>query len=162
MMLPGQVQLIPRFVLFSKLGWINTFLPLIVPDFFGGSFYIFLLRQFFMTIPHEMDDAARIDGCSILGIYWRIILPQSRPALMAVGIFVFQRAWNEFMRPLIYLHSKDKWTLGLGLRVFTGEVGTEWRLVMAASLVVMLPVLVVFFFGQRYFIQGVVFTGVEK
>jgi ABC-type glycerol-3-phosphate transport system permease component len=162
MMLPFHVTLIPRFVIFKQLKWLNTFLPMIVPAFFGGSFYIFLLRQFFMTIPLEMDDAARIDGCSTVGTYWRIILPQSKPALMAVGIFTFQASWNEFMRPLIYLQTKERWTVSIALRAFQGEFDTEWNLVMAASVVSMVPVILLFFFGQKYFIQGVVFTGVEK
>jgi len=162
MMLPGHVTLIPKFIIFKSLGWLDTFLPMIVPSFFGGSFNIFLLRQFFMTIPLEMDDAAKIDGCSVLGTYWRIILPQSKPALMAVGIFTFQASWNDFMRPLIYLQTKSKWTLSVALRAFQGEFSTDWNLVMAASLVSMLPIILLFFFGQKYFIQGVVFTGVEK
>jgi multiple sugar transport system permease protein len=162
MMLPFHVTIIPQFVIFRMIGWLDTFLPLIVPTFCGGSFFIFLLRQFFLTIPLEMDDAARIDGCSTLSIYWRIILPQSKPALMAVGLFAFQAAWGEFFRPLIYLQSKERWTVALGLRSFAGEFITDWNLVMAASLVAIVPALVIFFFGQKYFIQGVVFTGVEK
>ncbi len=162
MMLPFHVTIIPQFVIFRVIGWLDTFLPLTVPTFCGGSFFIFLLRQFFLTIPLEMDDAARIDGCSTLGIYWRIMLPQCKPALMAVGIFTFQNAWGEFFRPLIYLQSKEKWTVALALRSFSGEFSTDWNLLMAASLVAIVPALVIFFFGQKYFIQGVVFTGVEK
>ena len=162
MMLPAHVTIIPQFVIFKNMNWLDTFLPLIAPTYFGGSFYIFLLRQFFMTIPLEMDDAARIDGCSILGIYWRIILPQSKAALMAVGIFTFQHEWGDFFRPLIYLQTKEKWTISIALRAFEGEFGADWNLIMAASLVSMVPAVVLFFFGQKYFIQGVVFTGVEK
>ena len=161
LMLPPQVTLIPQFVIWKELGWIDTFVPLIVPNFLGGPFMTFLLRQFFMSIPTELDDAARIDGCSSFGIFWRIILPLARPALMAVTVFVFNATWNEFLSPLIYLHSKSNLTIALGLRAFQGEHGPEWHLVMAASLVTMLPVLLVFFFGQRYFIQGIVFTGVK-
>ncbi|HEY3110593.1 MAG TPA: carbohydrate ABC transporter permease [Chloroflexota bacterium] len=161
LMLPPQVTLIPQFVIWKELGWVDTFIPLIVPNFFGGPFMTFLLRQFFMSIPPELDDAARIDGCSSLGIFWRIILPLSRPALMAVTVFVFNATWNEFLSPLIYLHSKSNLTIALGLRSFQSEHGPEWHLVMAASLVTMLPILLVFFLGQRYFIQGVVFTGVK-
>jgi multiple sugar transport system permease protein len=161
LMLPPQVTLIPQFVIWKELGWVDTFIPLIVPNFFGGPFMTFLLRQFFMSIPPELDDAARIDGCSSWGIFWRIILPLSRPALMAVTVFVFNATWNEFLTPLIYLHSKANLTIALGLRAFQSEHGPEWHLVMAASLVTMLPVLLVFFFGQRYFIQGIVFTGVK-
>jgi multiple sugar transport system permease protein len=161
LMLPPQVTLIPQFVIWKELGWVDTFVPLIVPNFLGGPFMTFLLRQFFMSIPPELDDAARIDGCSSFGIFWRIILPLSRPALMAVTVFVFNATWNEFLTPLIYLHSKSNLTIALGLRAFQSEHGPEWHLVMAASLVTMLPILLVFFFGQRYFIQGVVFTGVK-
>ncbi len=162
MMLPEQVTMIPQFILFKNLGWVDTFWPLIIPPYFAvGSFNIFLLRQFFMTIPLEMDDAAEIDGASILGIYWRIILPLSKPALAAVSIFVFQAHWNDFLYPLIYLHSKNNFTLALGLRAFQGQYGTDWNLLMAASLVVMAPLLILFFVAQRYFIQGVVFSGVK-
>lgn len=161
LMLPMHVTLIPQFVLFRNLGWIDTYLPLIVPDFFGGPFLTFLMRQFFMTIPRDLDDAARIDGCSSFGVYWRILLPLSKPALLAVVILVFNGTWNEFLQPLIYLHSQDKFTLALGLRLFQGEASTSWHLLMAASLLTMLPVLILFFSAQRYFIQGIVFTGVK-
>jgi multiple sugar transport system permease protein len=161
LMLPTQVTLIPQFVLYKELGWVDTFLPLLVPNFFGGPFMTFLLRQFFLSIPPELDDAARIDGCSSWGIFWRIIMPLSKPALMAVSIFVFNATWNEFLAPLIYLHSPQNYTIALGLRQFQSEHGPEWHLVMAASLLTMVPVLVLFFFGQRYFMRGIVFTGVK-
>jgi multiple sugar transport system permease protein len=162
LMLPEQVTMIPRFILFRHLGWINTFYPLIVPPFFAvGAFNVFLLRQFFMTISTETDDAAKIDGAGVLGIYWRILLPLSKPALAAVAVFIFKAHWDDFLGPLIYLHSQSNFTLALGLRAFQGEYGTDWNLLMAASLVVMLPVLLLFFFLQRYFIQGVVFTGIK-
>lgn len=161
LMLPPHITLIPQFILFKQLGWINTFLPLIVPEFFGGPFLTFLVRQFFMTIPRELDDAARIDGCSSFGLYWRIILPQSKPAIIAVIILVFNGTWNEFLTPLIYLNSRENFTLALGLRMFQGEASTSWHLLMAASLLTMLPVIVLFFVAQRYFLRGVVFTGVK-
>ena len=162
LMLPHQVTLIPQFIIFRLLGWIDTLLPLIVPWFFGGgAFNIFLLRQFFTTIPEELDDAARIDGCSYLGIYWRIILPMSKPVLAAVAIFAFQNHWNEFLLPLIYIHSRERYTLALGLRLFQEQYWVDWSGLMAASTVIMLPVLLVFYFAQRYFIQGIVFTGVK-
>jgi len=161
MMLPDQVTMIPRFVLFSRLGWVNTYLPLVFPAVFGGPFFIFLLRQFFMTLPTELDDAARMDGASVFQTYWRILMPQSKPALTAVAIFEFQWSWNAFLEPLIYLHSKSKWLVSLGLRNFAGEYIQWWNLMMAASILVMLPILVLFFVGQRYFIQGVVFTGLK-
>ncbi len=161
LMLPQQVTLIPQFVLYRQLGWVDTFLPLIVPNFFGGPFYTFLLRQFFLSIPTDLDDAARIDGCSSWGVFWRIILPLSRPALMMVAIFVFNFTWNDFFGPLIYLHSRSNYTISLGLQAFQTQAGPEWHLIMAASLLAMLPVLLLFFLGQRYFIQGVVFSGVK-
>jgi ABC-type glycerol-3-phosphate transport system permease component len=161
MMLPTQVTLIPQFIVFRELGWIDTYLPLVLPNWFGGPFLTFLLRQFFMSIPFELDDAARIDGASIFGIYWRIILPLSKPALAAVAIFMFNGSWNEFFAPLIYLHSREKYTIALGLRSFQDQNYTEWHLLMAASLVAMLPVVIIFFFAQRYFIQGIVFTGLK-
>lgn len=162
LMLPPHITLIPQFVLFKNLGWIDTFLPLIVPDFFGGPFLTFLVRQFFMTLPRDLDDAARIDGCSSFGVYWRIIMPLAKPAVIMVVIFVFNGTWNEFLLPLIYLHSPENFTLALGLRMFQGEASTSWHLLMAASILTMLPVLVLFFVAQRYFMQGIVFTGVKS
>jgi len=159
MMLPGQVTLIPVFIMYKYLGWLDTFLPLTIPSWFGNAFYIFLLRQYFMTLSKDMDEAAVIDGCSKFGVFWRITLPMSKPALGAVAIFSFQFHWNDFFRPLIFLFDKDKYTLALGLRFFQGNYGTEWPYLMAASLAVMLPVILIFFFAQRYFIQGVVLTG---
>jgi ABC-type glycerol-3-phosphate transport system permease component len=161
LMLPQQVTLIPQFIIYRQLGWIDTFMPLIVPNLFGGPFFTFLLRQFFLSIPTDLDDAARIDGCSSWGVYWRIILPLSRPALMMVAIYVFNITWNDFFGPLIYLHNRNNYTISLGLQAFQTQAGPEWHLIMAASLMAMLPVLVLFFFGQRYFIQGVVFSGVK-
>ena len=159
MMLPRQVTLIPVFIIFRSLDWINTFAPLVVPSWFGVPFYIFLLRQFYMTIPFDLDDAAAIDGCSRLGVFWRIVLPLSKPVLASVAIFSFQYHWNDFFQPLIYLFDNEKFTLALGLRFFQGNYGTEWHYLMAASLVVMLPLILVFFVAQKIFIQGVVYTG---
>ncbi|MCC6175957.1 MAG: carbohydrate ABC transporter permease [Chloroflexi bacterium] len=161
LMLPQQVTLIPQFIVYRWLGWVDTFLPLIIPNLFGGPFFTFLLRQFFLSIPTDLDDAARIDGCSSWGVYWRIIMPLSKPALMMVAIFVFNYTWNDFFGPLIYLHSNDNFTISLGLQAFQTQAGPQWHLIMAASLVAMLPVLILFFVGQRYFIQGVVFSGVK-
>jgi multiple sugar transport system permease protein len=161
LMLPPHVTLIPHFILFKQLGWIDTFLPLVVPEFFGGPFMIFLMRQFFMTIPRDLDDAARIDGASSFDVYARIIMPMSVPVLLAVVILVFNNTWNDFLHPLIYLQSPNNFTLALGLRFFMGEASTSWHLLMAAALLTMLPVLILFFVGQRYFIQGIVFTGVK-
>ena len=133
-----------------------------MPSFFGGgAFNIFLLRQFFMTLPLELDDAARIDGCSSFGIFWRIMLPLSRPALGVIAIFPFMGHWNDFFGPLIYLNSPSKYTLALGLNLFRGTQFTAWNLLMAASTMTALPCIVLFFVAQRYFIQGIVFTGVK-
>jgi len=160
LMLPDIVTQIPSYLLFRMLKWIDTFLPLIVPTYLGGgAFNIFLFRQFFLTIPLELDEAARIDGASTAQIYLRVILPLSKPVLTSVAIFTFLGNWNSFMGPLIYLNSIEKMTLAVGLRAFQGLRGTEWNLMMTASAVMMIPVLVLFFAAQRYFIQGIVTTG---
>lgn len=161
MMLPPHITLIPQFIMFKWWGWIDTFLPLVVPAFFGGPYLTFLVRQYLLSIPRELDDAARMDGCSDFKLYWRIIMPLSKPAILIVVIFVFNGTWNEFLLPLIYLQSSNLFTLALGLRMFQGEASNSWNLLMAASLLSMLPVIVLFFATQRYFIQGVVFTGVK-
>jgi len=163
MFLPGQVTMIPLFILFKHLGWIDTYYPLIVPSFFGGgAFNIFLLRQFFSTIPLELDQAARIDGCNEFGILWRIILPLSKPALATVAIFGFMGRWNEFLRPLIYINSSEKLTVSLGLARFRGAYGTTvWHLLMAASLVAVVPCVTIIFLAQEYFVQGIQMTGLK-
>jgi multiple sugar transport system permease protein len=162
MMLPGAVTMIPLFVGWSKLGFSNTYAPLIVPSWFGGgAFNIFLLRQFYMTIPRELDESAFVDGADYFTIYRRILLPLTRPALIVVGLFAFMGSWNDFMGPLIYLSSSAKYTVSLGLRLFQGMYNAEWHLMMAASTVALLPVIVVFFIGQRYFIEGITLTGIK-
>ena len=160
MMLPGVVTLVPTFIIFTKLGWVNTFLPLIVPFWFGGgAFYIFLMRQFMITLPYELEEAARIDGAGSLRILWQVILPLSRPVLATVTIFSFLDRYNDFIGPLIYLNSNNKFTLQLGLYWLAGRYGSHWPYVMAASLVTILPVIVIFFFAQRQFIQGIQLSG---
>lgn len=162
MMLPPQVTLIPLFILFCQLGWVDTLNPLIVPGFLGGgAFFIFLLRQFFLTLPKDLFEAARIDGCTSFGIWWRIALPLSRPALMTVVIFTLNGAWNDFLGPLIYLNSEHKKTLALGLQAFTGQTGAEQSELMAISVMMILPLLIVFFLGQRYFVEGIALTGLK-
>ena len=162
MMLPFHVRLIPMFVTFRFLGWIDTYLPLVVPFFFGGvPFFIFLVRQFFLTIPLEMEDAAAIDGAGVFATFLRIILPLSRPVLGVVGVFAFIRVWNDFLEPLIYLHSMEKMTLSLGLRFFQDQDFTDWTRLMAVSIVVLIPSLVLFFVAQKYYIHGVVTTGIK-
>jgi multiple sugar transport system permease protein len=161
MMLPYPVTMVPLYVLFKQLGWINTFLPLTVPAFFGSAFYIFLLRQFFLTIPPDFEDAAIIDGANTLQILWRVILPLSMPAVATVAIFTFQAAWNDFLAPLIYLQKPELYTVTLGLQFFRSTYTTNWAYLMAASLVTSLPVIVVFFLAQRYFIEGITLSGVK-
>lgn len=163
MMLPGQVTLIPTFILFREFGWVNSYWPLILPPFLArNAFYVFLLRQFYMTIPLDLDDAARLDGANNFQIYWRIILPMSKPALAVAGIMFAQFKWKEFLGPLIYLNNPDLYTIALGLKSFIGRDGdTDWHLMMAANIVFMIPLIVVFFFLQKYFIQGIVVTGVK-
>jgi ABC-type glycerol-3-phosphate transport system permease component len=161
LMLPYQVTLIPVFVLFSKLGWVNTHLPLIVPSFFGNPFFIFLLRQFFVTIPIELDDAAKIDGCSNFKILWQILLPLSKPALASVAIFSFMGTWNDFLAPLIYLNKESLFTLSLGLTFFRTQFEVYWNQLMAVSVIVLLPCLIIFFVAQRWFIQGITLTGLK-
>jgi multiple sugar transport system permease protein len=163
MMLPYHVRLIPTFLIFQYLGWINTFLPLTVPTFFGVAFYIFLLRQFFLTLPKELNDAALIDGCNSFGIYCRIILPLSGPALAAVTALTFIDNWNDFLGPLVYLRQDSMLTLSVGLRMFLNfQEGTgDLQLMMAASVATLLPILVVFFLAQKHFVEGVTFTGLK-
>jgi multiple sugar transport system permease protein len=166
MMLPWQVTIVPTFLLFRYLGWINTFLPLIIPSYFGGgAFFIFLLRQFFMSIPRDLDEAAKIDGASSVRIFWNIILPLSQPALATVAIFSFIEHWNEFIGPLIYLNSTEKFTVSIGLRYFVSNPfeSDEPReaILMAASLIVATPPLILFFAAQKYFVQGIVTTGIK-
>jgi multiple sugar transport system permease protein len=160
LMLPEAVTLIPKFIIFRNLGWVNTLNPLWVPWWFGGgAFNVFLLRQFLMTLPHDLDEAARIDGASSLQIYWLVLMPLSVPALITVAIFSIIRTWNDFLEPLIYLHDEKLRTLALGLRGFQDLYKTDWTLLMAASTVIILPVLLLFFVAQRYFIRGIHLTG---
>ncbi len=162
MMLPFAVTMIPLFVGWSKLGFANTYIPLIAPAWLGGGAYnIFLLRQFYMTIPRELDESAFVDGAGYLTIYSRILLPLTKPAMIVVGIFSFLGSWNDFLGPLIYLSSTEKYTVSLGLRMFQGMYNAEWHLMMAAATMALLPVIVVFFVGQRYFIEGITLTGIK-
>lgn len=168
MMVPGQVTMVPLFIVFKKLGWVNTYYPLVIPSFFGGGAYnIFLLRQFFMTLPSELSDAARIDGASEFGILFRIILPLAKPALTVVALFRFMGAWNDYFGPLVYLSGQDQWTLARGLERLRGsayEVGSSrmaYPYLMAVSSLITLPILVAFFFAQRTFIEGISLTGIK-
>lgn len=162
MMLPHHVTMIPLFLVFRALGWVDTFRPLWVPAFLGNAFFIFLLRQFFSGIPSELFDAARIDGSSEFGQYWRIMLPLSKPALTTVAIFQFQWTWNDFLNPLIYINTQSKKTIALGLQDFyKSQTTVEWQQLMAASVLMVAPVVLVFFFLQRYFIEGIALTGLK-
>ena len=162
MMVPFPVIMVPIYCMFRWLGWIGTFKPLWVGSFCAGAFNVFLLRQFFMTIPKDLSDAARIDGCSEFRIFWQIILPLSKPALMVVGLFQFMATWNDYMGPLIYLTNQKDFTLALGLQFFQSQHGgTPFNFVMAASTLVLLPIIVLFFFTQRTFIEGISMTGIK-
>jgi multiple sugar transport system permease protein len=160
-MLPRQVTLIPIYVFFQKIGWIDTLLPLIVPQFFANAYDVFLLRQFFMTVPLELDDAAKIDGANPVQTFTHVMLPQARPALVAVAIFHFLWAWNDFYEPLIFLHSRENWTVAVGLQTFNAMYAVNTHLIMAASVVMVLPPILLFFFAQRIFTQGVVISGIK-
>lgn len=163
LMLPESMTLIPRFIIFERLGWLNSFKPLIIPSFFGAAFQIFLLRQFFRTIPVDLEDAARLDGASTFRIFATIVMPLSKPALVTAGIFSFIFTWNDFLRPLLYLNTEDKYTVAIGLLNYTGSdrIGPQMHLLMAASFLATLPVLVVFLIAQRQFVKGVVFSGMK-
>ena len=166
MMIPFQVQMIPLFIVFRKLGWVNSYLPLVVPSFFGSAYSIFLLRQFFLSIPGELSDAARIDGCGEGRILWSVIMPLAKPALAVVGLFQFMGAWNDYLGPLIYLNNQKQYPVALGLqqmRAVSHSAGQTlvWPYLMAASTVVIIPILVLFFFTQRTFIEGITVTGIK-
>jgi ABC-type glycerol-3-phosphate transport system permease component len=159
LMIPREVTIVPTFILFTQLGLVNTLWPLILPAWFGYPFFIFLLRQFFMTIPHDLDEAARIDGASNFRIFTSIILPLSKPALGTVAIFSFIGNWNNLLDPLIYLRSTEKYTLALGLNLFKGQHFTAYNELMAVSIIQLLPILIIFFVAQKYFVRGVALSG---
>lgn len=163
MMLPNAVTLVPTYIAFNKLGWINSILPLVVPSFFGAPFYIFLLRQFYLSIPKEIEESGRIDGASSFRIWWDLMLPLTKPALATVAVFTFFATYNDFFGPLIYLNSESKQTIAVGLSYFTGSptVGPQMHLLMAMTLMATIPSLIVFIFAQRYFVQSIVTTGLK-
>jgi ABC-type glycerol-3-phosphate transport system permease component len=167
LMIPAWVRLVPLFIIFKQIGWLNTFLPLVVPHFFGSAFFIFLLRQFFLALPIELSDAARIDGANELQIMFRIILPLSVPALAVVALFTFMDAWNDYLGPLIYVNVEEKWVLALGvqrLRSAVAEIGNRqlaYPYLMAVSSLITLPIFLAFFFAQRTFIEGISVTGLK-
>lgn len=160
MMIPFPVVMVPVYTLFKELGWIGSFKPLWAPSFLAGAFNVFLLRQFFLTLPKDISEAARIDGASEWQIFWRVILPLAKPALIVVALFQFMATWNDFLGPLIYLNDQKDMTLALGLQAFQSKGGgTSWNYLMAASTLIVLPVIILFFFCQRYFIEGIATTG---
>ncbi|MBI3957785.1 MAG: carbohydrate ABC transporter permease [Chloroflexi bacterium] len=161
MILPEHVRIIPNYLLFTKLGWVDTYLPLIVPNLMAPAFFVFLMRQFFMTIPKDYDDAAYIDGCNPFSLFWRIHLPLSVAAIGVAIIFQLTFQWNDFLNPLIYLHRVNEYTIAIGLRLFQGQLSNNLQQLMAASLLAILPTIIVFFFAQRYFVQGIVVSGVK-
>lgn len=162
MMLPGFITLIPLFLIWNELGFVNTYVPLILPAWLGGGAYnIFLVRQFFMTIPKELDEAGVIEGASYWTIFWKILLPQVKPVLAVVAVFTFMNVWNDLLGPVIYLNDELKYTLSVGLSSFSSLYNTQWGYLMAASAVITLPMILVFFFFQRYFIEGVTLTGIK-
>lgn len=161
MMIPGQVTMIPLFLLFNKIGWVGTALPLIVPAFFGVPFYIFLLRQFFKGLPDTLRDAAKIDGAGEFRIYWQIMVPLAKPAILAVGLFQFMASWTDFLGPLLYLTDEAQYTLSLGLQQFQSQQGTEWGLMMAVATMMTIPIIILFFLLQKTFIQGITFSGIK-
>lgn len=161
MMLPGHVTLIPRFIMFKEIGWNDSFLPLIVPSWFGGgAANIFLVRQFYLTLPRDLDEAAKIDGCSNWGVWWRILVPLSAPVMVAIAIFSLLEHWNEFLNALIFLQSDFNKTLSIGLRMFINPYDASWHITMAASMWLTVPVIIIFFIGQRYFIRGIAMSGI--
>lgn len=167
MMIPFQVRLVPLFIIFKQLGWIGTYLPLVVPAFFGNAFFIFMLRQFFRTIPMELSEAATIDGAGEISILFRIVLPLAKPALTVVALFSFMDAWNDYLGPLIYVNQQHQWTLALGVQRLAGsltETGAQslaYPYLMAVSTIVTLPILLAFFFAQRSFIEGISMSGLK-
>lgn len=162
MMIPGFVTMIPQYVLFSKIGWVGTYLPLIVPSFFGNAFNIFLMRQFYLSINDELIEAAEIDGANHFYIWSRLMLPLTKPALITIAINSFNAAWNDFLGPLLYIQDQEKYTLQIGLQVFQNQATTQWNYLMAGATLVLIPTILMFFFAQRYFIEGMDLTGGSK
>ncbi len=160
-MLPTQVTMIPLYIIFRRFDMVGTYLPLILPAFFGNALYVFLLRQFLLTIPPELSDAASIDGASLLGIFLRIMLPLLKPALATVALFAFVATYRDFLAPLIYLTHQEQWTISLGLKMFQNMYGAQWQLMMAASTLTMMPTIILFLLAQRTFIEGIALSGIK-
>lgn len=161
MLIPEQVTMIPTFLLFSELNWIDTYLPLIIPAYFASPFFVFLMRQYLMTIPKDLDEAAKIDGANELQILWKVLVPILRPSMTIIVVFTFTNVYNDFMGPLIYLNSSEKFTLAVGLANFLSSRGAEWNLLMAASTVIVVPLLLIYYFAQRNLIGGIASMGIK-
>ena len=161
MIIPQEVLITPQFMLYNNLSLLDTYVPIILPWFFGKPFYIFILRQFMMGIPRELDESAKIDGCSIMQLFWKIILPQSKASLIAVAIYALQDQWNNYLEPMVFINTLEKLPVSVGLSYFSSMYSTQWQLVSAAAVIVALPLLILFIFLQKYFIQGVVVSGVK-
>lgn len=161
MILPFQVTMIPQFLMFQKLGWVGTPLPLTVTAFFGNPFYIFLLKQFFSGLPEELSQAARIDGAGEFRIFWQVCIPLARPAMTTVAIFSFMRCWNDYIGPLLYLTNNQEYTLSIGVQLIRSNLDPKWAELMAAGVVMVAPVLIIFFLMQKYFIQGISMSGIK-
>lgn len=162
LMLPGHVTIIPRFLMFRDWRWLDTYWPLIAPNFFGAAFSVFLIRQFLMTLPRELDEAAEIDGATSWDILWRLLVPLSKPVIATVAVFTFIDSWNDFFEPFIFLSSPNKLTLAVGIRWFRTQYETQFHLMMAISVVAVLPIIVAFLFTQKYFIRGIALTGLKS
>lgn len=161
MMIPGMVTMIPQYIMFAKLHWIGSYLPLVVPAFFGSSYYIFLLRQFFMGVPQELSEAARIDGANELWIWWKVVVPLSKAAMATVALFTFEGAWNDYVGPVLYLSDPKLYTVQVGLSMFRSTSDVNWQHIMAASLLIMIPTVVLFASFQRYFVEGAAVSGIK-
>ncbi|QYR19379.1 carbohydrate ABC transporter permease [Paenibacillus sp. sptzw28] len=161
MMMPYQVTMIPIFIAFKNFGWVGTNIPLWLPAFFGAPFFIFLLRQFFMGLPKELEDAARIDGAAELRIYWQIMLPLCKPALLTIALFQFMGSWTDYQGPLIYLSEESQYTLMLGMQAFKSQHGAEWQMMMATLVMITLPIIIIYFLVQKAFIRGITFSGIK-
>lgn len=161
MMLPFQITMIPLYSIYVKLNWVNTYLPLVLPDFFGKAYFVFMMRQFFNNVPNELLEAGRIDGASEFRIYWQLVLPLARSALVTVTLFAFVWSWTDFLGPLIYLTDPDKWTISLGLSQFTTSYGFQWAQLMAASAIFIIPMVIFFFFMQKSFLEGISTSGIK-
>ncbi len=161
LMIPAQITMIPLYVIMTRIGWVDTHLPLFVPAYFASAFGIFLLRQYFLTVPQDLNDAAKIDGCSHFGIYWRIMMPLSKPVLATLALLAFMGSWNDLLGPIIYLYDGDLFTLPLALTRFRGQYYTQWAYMMAGATVSLVPILLIFLFTQQYFVRGVVLSGLK-